>query len=305
MSCWNQTCGLSHLPIRAGEKVRAFILMPSGRDGNVNPFKGGGICYSTEVFHPLSFPLRAKYNDYGGIEKIEMDVNAEAMLSFLNTELSRKKTPTKDKQLTAVAAFDNIETLVNDVIERGETSLALMLVLDSVYVTAVSGFNTTLNTYSQEWMFSNVVQDLELAKQWLLNMKQQDRGHFPVYDFPSRPDAKKHDRNLAASLFGGYSDNIVDSTFSTLGYIEKVLLDPSTSLTDAAHHMQFCRIMQSTRRPWIGQAGQGSQCEEYRLHRIIAESVIAHVSAHRAEAYEDNGGDEITETDKAYVDQQY
>jgi hypothetical protein len=65
MGCWNGTCGVSGLPIRAGEKIRVFILQYQ----NNEQIEGGGSCYSNHLWTPYGPAIEGTYDDYGGIEK--------------------------------------------------------------------------------------------------------------------------------------------------------------------------------------------------------------------------------------------
>jgi len=66
MGCWNGTCGLSNLPIHAGEPVVAYLVAVSQ---HIDP---NGSCYSMEPAYPVSLPIRARYNDYGSIEEVNL-----------------------------------------------------------------------------------------------------------------------------------------------------------------------------------------------------------------------------------------
>lgn len=59
MGCWNQTCGLTQIHIRAGEKVMIFPLSQSIRDS---------LCYTTPFWTPFPLPFYGEYNDYGAAE---------------------------------------------------------------------------------------------------------------------------------------------------------------------------------------------------------------------------------------------
>jgi hypothetical protein len=60
MGSFDFTCAVSDLPIRCGDPVRIFLLTS-------NPY-GERPCYTTDVWFPRTWPIRAKYNDYGGVE---------------------------------------------------------------------------------------------------------------------------------------------------------------------------------------------------------------------------------------------
>ena len=60
MGCWNKTCGLSNLHIRAGEQVYVFPLVQNTEQTDR--------CYSTAFWSPVMIPFLSTYNDYGGGE---------------------------------------------------------------------------------------------------------------------------------------------------------------------------------------------------------------------------------------------
>ena len=74
MGCWNATCGLTHLPIMAGEPV--VMLMLAGLDTTPNQ------CYYYNAdASPFAQPIEGKYNDYGGQENIQMSDETQHMLA--------------------------------------------------------------------------------------------------------------------------------------------------------------------------------------------------------------------------------
>ena len=62
MGCWNKTCGLSNLPIMAGEPVYVFVLEKH------DPKYTTEQCYTTWLYKPAMIPFYAEYNDYGAGE---------------------------------------------------------------------------------------------------------------------------------------------------------------------------------------------------------------------------------------------
>lgn len=75
MGCWNGTCGLTNLPILAGEEVYVFPILDVERKG-----KQYDLCYATGFFKPLLVPFVGKYNDYGAVE----DCNGMALEPILH-----------------------------------------------------------------------------------------------------------------------------------------------------------------------------------------------------------------------------
>lgn len=62
MGCWNQTCGLTQIHIRAGERVMIFPLAEASIRG---------MHYSTPFYTPLAVPFYGEYNDYGAAEECD------------------------------------------------------------------------------------------------------------------------------------------------------------------------------------------------------------------------------------------
>jgi hypothetical protein len=83
MGCWNETCAISKMVIRAGEAVRFLPIVQNPyhvgevhgfpvKEGEALPMslKGRSGCYIGDLWSPLCYPIRGNYNDYGSIEDI-------------------------------------------------------------------------------------------------------------------------------------------------------------------------------------------------------------------------------------------
>ena len=76
MGSWNNTCGLTNLPIIAREDVYVFPI----RERDLSKYRSH--CYSTAFYQPMLIPFVAKYNDYGAGEDcsgISLDLFVEEM----------------------------------------------------------------------------------------------------------------------------------------------------------------------------------------------------------------------------------
>jgi hypothetical protein len=65
MGCYNYTCCVSGLPIMGDHKVRYFLLTESPSNQASRPI------HIYDAWYPRTFPLKAKYNDYGTVENVE------------------------------------------------------------------------------------------------------------------------------------------------------------------------------------------------------------------------------------------
>lgn len=92
MGSWNETCGVTNLPILQGEKVRLLML---GRRGRVS-FGN----YQDDYWSPLMIPVRGRYDDYGNISKVATGVAEDLSRSFL------RKLLVEDDSLQEVSVQD-------------------------------------------------------------------------------------------------------------------------------------------------------------------------------------------------------
>jgi hypothetical protein len=78
MGCWNETCGITQMPICAGDKVRMFLIVS-------NDYEGYDDChsYTTDLWRPFGLPLKGTYDEYGGIENLEEDALSDLLLASL------------------------------------------------------------------------------------------------------------------------------------------------------------------------------------------------------------------------------
>jgi len=78
MGSFNATCAISNLPIKWGDPVRYLLLVEKDRERTCNVF---------DAWEPRTFPIKAKYNDYGSIEDNETGVGPELWLEGLKYDL--------------------------------------------------------------------------------------------------------------------------------------------------------------------------------------------------------------------------
>lgn len=160
MGCWNGTCGITNLPIRAGEKV-VFLLIALRANNEANTY-----CYSTGWGYPVSLPIRAVYNDYGGVE----DIANNAVSNILaKTRSNLFKTAMTERGITMPKY--NKDQLPEDKMELE------------------NWLNDVVNSDEHEINFDNhkSYRDSSLAQ--LIDLIQQKCGHEPMIKLPE--DIKK------------------------------------------------------------------------------------------------------------------
>lgn len=80
MGCWNETCGITQMPICAGDPVRMFLIVEVEGE-----WAREDVChsYTTDLWRPFGLPLKGTYDEYGRIENIEEDALSTLLLESL------------------------------------------------------------------------------------------------------------------------------------------------------------------------------------------------------------------------------
>lgn len=81
MGSFNSTCCISNLPISVCDPVRFLFLTQTRRHKSVRPV------YSTDLWVPRTWPLKAFYNDYGSIENWETGPMLDVILEGFQKDL--------------------------------------------------------------------------------------------------------------------------------------------------------------------------------------------------------------------------
>lgn len=108
MGSFNETCMVSGLPIGYGDEVRVVVIKKS-------PYKESGcLVYPSDLWSPVSMPIRAKYDDYGNAYPIKEDETMAAFaLGLLNTALEPIEQGENQYHDIAVKSLDSWDILLN------------------------------------------------------------------------------------------------------------------------------------------------------------------------------------------------
>jgi len=137
MGCWCGTCGISHLPINAGDKIRLFF-MTMQHYGNEK--EGAGFCYTNDVWYPRGLPISGEYDDYGGIENITEDINCKILVDGIKQDWVNYKAKNEWEHDVNADALD-ISTIVKEterdraLIYDGESPTQHQRLVDSMNLT--------------------------------------------------------------------------------------------------------------------------------------------------------------------------
>lgn len=107
MGCWNETCGLTNLPIFSGEKTCAVIIE------EMRPYNKS--CLSAENWCPIGPAIWGNYSGYGYIEDIP---DEEEVKAFYRQVMEKNGAKFVDKSMNA-CTFNHLDGFFRDV-QEGE-----------------------------------------------------------------------------------------------------------------------------------------------------------------------------------------
>lgn len=321
MGCFNGTCGITNLPITVGTKVRGFILVPNHNSyGEKGLPMGSGQCYSTDSFVPLSIGIRGEYDDYGCMENIVEDTNTKLILKHINKQIKDGKLKLTERD-EKPKIFKNIKELLNAICCTNE--LGFMMVIEDMYIAAIEAVEANRDEqYDQDGMLKNLIEDFKIAKKYLreedaknglkntlknFNIKSAKNDFNLVmaslmrYNIPKRANATRHYAENVATLFvrniGSY--NLIESKFSLENGSALIKAKDIPAKMLAGHYNFHC-FMSQARKSWMPQSGQGSQSDEYKVYRLMAEATLKYLKD-----IKDRHTKDVPPEDMEYFDKRY
>lgn len=290
MGCWNETCGITQLAIRHNDKVRCFILIKQEFGSSFGG--GGGSSYINEIWNPLGPGILGKYDDYGGLDSIKEDYNAQLLLDKLKggwvgpSENDEEETPVLDN-LTLDNAIKRIERGKAFFKKSGfkETELGLMFVLENVYQ-AMMKYNPIEVDFGQPKFLYKPFKEIFKSKLFTWYSEALDLRQ-------SLSKEQGEDRSLKLMLrLCSTGDDVFDNwrDYSEKSYkqllMNKIndqvpLEDPTVQqiCNSVFESMIFNKAMSKARKFWHPQTGKGSQDCELDIYKIINKASDAVINA--------------------------
>lgn len=291
MGCWHATCGVSRLPIRYGEPVRAFLIVGK-RHGLNHAFRdkdwkaGGrewrngwwsGFTYSEDVFAPRCLPLKATYNDYGSIENIEGGLNAQIVLAQFQTDLmefpkGEHSIPVEiSKNMSLYELIDAIERDAVTVYDysREATPVGLFLVHEAVYQALI---NTKYDECDLAYFQKQAYKQVDQIEEYVSLIEKgtvDDRVKAFAQDVYATTDCFGFLPSIFFYKHWLRAKATADETFLDSGEFK-------TLVQDMAEFAKFSHEMSCARIAWMPQCGKGSQDDNTHGHKAIAEAVLAY-----------------------------
>lgn len=186
MGCWNKTCGLTQLPIYAGDKVITFIIIEAPYAENLT-----SPCYENSFWNVIPLPIYGEYNDYGWMEEDDGEDWKLEVLKAHFTELKRKE-PYNDNGFIRYNSlkggpFDSFEAL-GDCIHGGVFKVTYPANNRELNISAIMIHADAFNDMTQE-LYSEWDHDTPTSKETLID-------DLEAYRLANPPRSAAHKENI-------------------------------------------------------------------------------------------------------------
>lgn len=320
MGCWNETCGITQMPIYSGDPVVLVLLTKVDRHTENH----GGFCYSNDVWTPKYLPVFGEYDDYGSLENIEENWNTQFIVDQLRQELAQVRltqpTPKADATYADTRkhfALDLDAFTVNDVLDQIHE--------DRVWVPGVRDNLPVGWCMMHRWVWDHMIQVMD--RDWRENISLETVGaHGEAYyeammnryaevraisDDVAMGLLLKHSRRSLVdweNAFAVFSESgsRLDSylTLSGLRSYDDVLwklAEAGEPVQDAqvqqviralAEMLVFINNMSGLRKFWSPLTGKGSQNSAHQAHLALHELCVVKLRERIKQWEHDYGDDE-------------
>jgi hypothetical protein len=303
MGCWNGTCGISQIPITAGERVACFFLKHNKHSDN----GGSGFCYSDNQYCPITMPIFGEYDDYGCVEKI--DKNGDFVLEHIQKLVKKGDLIIQcdrfGMQKNEINSYETLFELLHDslIVTKQNEVIGFMLVLEDIYNELINeiGNNDCSNTYLKyKPMLKHSA--LQLTTFFIDNRKKLQEIENKIKELEENdPDSKEISQLNDEKIISFFEIKITTGEndfqfkfdnyrkYELKYYLEKVIITGDIEMIDAM--VDFClfdEAIELGRKMWTPQCGAGSQSRCYSIHKIIATSILKKIEQVKQEYISDN-----------------
>jgi hypothetical protein len=290
MGSWFETCFVSHLPIRDGEKCRLFIL--EHMEGWKSDRVGAGLTYPHDVWAPCSFAIPGEYDSYGRVVGVKEDsLEVRLAMQRVRERLIELPASTTGRCGPAIVAKELTTLTFQDAVEQGrvrfkdyrgrEQPYGLVRVRDDVY-RAIMGRAISCSWRQPERLsvarFVRQGEALVAALRVKAAEKALETEPWKQLMFSSDIEFIKYEGKEQEYDLPNFFAHSVMEFGDRLGQhlVDMVVADsPDVPrlLRLSAEHIMFSCHLAALRRAWMPQPGRGSQDESYDAHVWLAKLV--------------------------------
>lgn len=288
MGCWNKTCGLSNLPIFAGDIVYVVAMQQETYHNR---------CGTAALWKPLPMVFECQYNDYGGGENSEERI--EYVLAAIRENIVDMPLGKNEYHDIAVSAdildeklfFDAVSEsrlFVNDQFRSGKSMIDYVMIRKDVVMSIME--NWKFDHYNGSDFVQFKYRDIIDAIPGYVSILEADFNKMKS-GIPDSLTSKYFNRglrflsiehensNLAAYWFGRAAMNVSYSSLLRPASIASQHLNEGnrkdlTVVIESAVTFKFIdSFMESTRKQWIPAGHEGSQSADFNAYQSLVDAM--------------------------------
>lgn len=259
MGCWNGTCGISNLPIQWNDHALLLIFekgihMSDPVDDLHNEYLCSGICHPDDLWRPLAWPIKGRYNDYGSLEKIVIPAKEDFMLYLQHKGVFISDMQDFLKKLRkGKAIYKN---------SYGEDTLGYTLIRADVW-------KAVLKLSADRFRFPTFLEHKKSSEKWLRNLANKPK------DLVERAIARDMDEtcfgfSLRTGLYKSF-DFFMDGQYTKLNLSSKednelFFNKHKETVHEMAKIFHINNVLSMLRKHWHPQVSCGSQASDWDLY---------------------------------------
>lgn len=324
MGSWNNTCGLTNLPIISGEEVYVFPI----RERDLSNYRSH--CYSTALYQPVLIPFVAKYNDYGGAEDCH-GISLNLIMEELRRELVELEVGENQYHDIAVKRDDFDDEKFFEAVHESRLFVKGWGTSDRpVYFTMIR--KDVVDRMWNEWTFdiwkgkeTIVPEEFETDQYYVKNITYAKLASL-LPDFVAsaaeaiaalgkedkmmiryfRRDFFASEKHILSSTFRAFENfefwDLLNGRECIFNFIEEGKLDEAVEfIRTFMIGVMVNSMMECTRKIWLPVMHMGSQSEcysDYRFLNTVANDVM---NARESKYDDDDGEDDLFSTVGIYL----
>jgi len=305
MGCWNGSCGLTGLPIFAGDEVVVFTLIQQRPQGDH--------CYPETYWQPLIYTFDAQYDDYGGADECKgplleriLEVIRDNLVELDIGENKYHDIAVKKTDFDVSKYFEAAHESRLFVAHDWKTNDAFKTLSVFPLMVHKSVVKQLLEQYKvDDWRkgrygYGEIVEDgyqyvtglqQVLAKDITLNGRSDIPLRLKLTLISDNEDAYSRFTDLQHVFRLPDYIRYVDDMSKA---VESGNIDLANAIVEQVAQMAIIKAyMQSSRRMWTPMSGAGSQDGSTKAHRLMAEITVT-----KATEIDEQWGDEEDDLDE-------
>ena len=291
MGSWNKTCGLSNLPIMAGEPVYVFVLEKN------DPKYTTEQCYTTWLYKPAMIPFYAEYNDYGAGENCA-GIGLEILMNNIRDvliEMPQGKNVYHD--IPVVRSGFTVKNFFESVLESrlfmknahgNAVNIDFVMCRKDIVDYVLNNYQ--IETYYQnnyvDIKFQNLANDIPNLIKLISENIDKTVPYFVLENMLHKHKLlimkfMRFDNYENSRIFSGL-DQLLDNNCENPQRLEEIL-------TDVLKFMWINMYMTHVRKTWMPAGHEGSQSDERNAYRTLIAATSAVLDRKDHEDAEMNG----------------